>query len=82
MPIPNLLNEIISYITDNFSNEVIIAALATLVVSIVKLIDYKVKDSQSKSDNMHNNWKSFCLCILYYFYFIFFNFSHNSLCIC
>ena len=40
MPIPNLLNEIISYITDNFSNEVIIAALATLVVSIVKLIDY------------------------------------------
>ena len=58
MPIPNLLNEIISYITDNFSNEVIIAALATLVVSIVKLIDYKAKDSQSKSDNMHNNFNA------------------------
>lgn len=58
MPITNILNEIISYITDNFSNEVIIAALATLVVSIVKFIDYKAKDSQSKSDNMHNNFNA------------------------
>ncbi len=54
----SVINDIISYITDNVSNEVIIAALATLVVSIVKLIDYIAKERHSKTDNMHNNFNA------------------------
>lgn len=54
----SVLNDIISYITKNISNEVIIAALATLVVSIVKLIDYIAKERHSKTDNMHNNFNA------------------------
>ncbi|MBR4994741.1 MAG: pentapeptide repeat-containing protein [Alistipes sp.] len=57
MTIPSF-NEIVSYLTDNVSNEIIIAALATLVVTIVKLIDYKAQDSHSKADNMHNNFNA------------------------
>ena len=54
----SILNDIISYIIDNVSKEVIIAALATLVVSIVKLIDYIAKERHSLTDNMHNNFNA------------------------
>lgn len=52
------LDSIYGYVRSNFSSELVIAALATLVVTIVKLVDYIAKDSHSKADNMHANFNS------------------------
>ena len=49
---------VLEFLRENFSNEVIIAALATFVVTIVKLVDYVAKDRHSKADNMHANFNS------------------------